>query len=130
VNIKKIRGDHRTILEDIAAIVDTGANVIIGDPSQVDNLHLTLGGKAEGRGYYSCEFLLNSHEMFLIVRLTVPCNDFPTISFYFGGGKTFRIPASILNLGPTQTGSPNCLSGIVGRGEHGELPMSILDFRG
>jgi len=74
--------------------------MIIGDPSQVYTLHLALGAKWVGRGYYS-----------------FPCNNFPTISFYFGGDTTFRIPASILNQGPIEKGSPDCFSGIAGRGK-------------
>jgi len=99
VNIQKIQGAaQRTILSDITAIIDTGANMILGEPLQVDILHSALGGRKVGRGYYS-----------------FPCNNFPTISFYFGGDKAFRIPPSILNHGPVQKGSPDCYSGIVSR---------------
>jgi len=105
VNIQQVQIDYQTIFTDIIAIVDTGAATIIGDPSQVDILHSLLGGKWVGRGYYS-----------------FPCNNFPTISFYFGGDRTFQIPASILNEGPIAKGSGDCFSGITGRGKRSELP--------
>jgi len=111
VNIHQIQSDHRTILTDIAAIIDTGAAMIIGDPSQVDNLHSLLGGKWIGRGYYS-----------------FPCNNFPTISFYFGGDRSFQIPASMLNQGPTEKDSSDCLSGISGRSklENGQWSLGSV----
>jgi len=121
VNIQKIRGDRKTRLRDVAAVIDTGAALIVGDSLQVANLHLSLGGKWVGRGYYS-----------------FPCKNFPTISFYFGGDKAFQIPASILNQGPVEIDSPDCFSGIVGRANRRfwtlgavflQSVYTVLDFR-
>jgi cathepsin D len=68
VNIQKIQGNGQTKLGNIAAIIDTGANLIMGDWWEVYKLHSTLGGKAVGRGYYSCEFSSNSNSMFRFHR--------------------------------------------------------------
>jgi Eukaryotic aspartyl protease len=116
VNIAIIRGNCKILLSDVAAVIDTGSNYIVGDLSRVYYLHTNLGGKKCRRGFYSCEYHSSSNLMFHFHRPpAVPCNNFPTIRFAFGGpsGRRFRIPASLLNLGPVSNGSPDCISGIV-----------------
>ena len=43
---------------------------------------------------------------------TVPCNAIPAVSLTFGG-KAFAISPSTFNLGKVQTGSGNCVGGVV-----------------
>jgi len=97
VVIESVQGNHETLLTNLPAIIDTGSNLIIGDPSSVSDLHTKLGGKSVTDVFYS-----------------FPCNKYPTISFAFGGsGRTFQIPASLLNLGPVFDGSSDCWSSII-----------------
>ncbi|KAF8452920.1 acid protease [Boletus edulis BED1] len=99
VNIDNVKGNGKTILTNVDAIIDTGTTLIFGISSDVSTLSSTLGGKAApsvGQGLY-----------------TFPCSSFPSISLTFGG-KSFPIAASALNLGPVSSGSSDCLSGLVG----------------
>ncbi|KAF8433778.1 acid protease [Boletus edulis BED1] len=100
VDMDNVKGNNKTILTNVAAIIDTGSTLIIGTPSEVSTLYNALGGKAApsaGQGYY-----------------TFPCDSFPSISLTFGG-KSFPIAASALNLGSVSSGSSDCVSGIVGQ---------------
>ncbi|KAG6373237.1 Asp-domain-containing protein [Boletus reticuloceps] len=100
VKMDNVKGNGETILTNVNAIIDTGATLIIGIPSDVSTLYNALGGTAApsaGQGYY-----------------TFPCSSFPSISLTFGG-KSFPIAASALNLGPVSSGSSDCVSGLVGQ---------------
>ena len=59
VNMDNVQGNGQTILRNVDSIIDTGATLIVGTPSQVSTLYSTLGGKAApssiSSGFYTCK---------------------------------------------------------------------------
>ncbi|KAF9321561.1 hypothetical protein BGZ91_004508 [Linnemannia elongata] len=99
-NVDGIQGNGQTILSNIDAIIDTGSNMISLSPSEAKTFHDALGGtdasSTVGLGFY-----------------TFPCNSFPSVSFTFRG-TSFPMSLETLNLGPTSSGSSDCVSSIRG----------------
>jgi hypothetical protein len=57
LKIDNIKVNGQIVLTDVAAIIDTGASFIIGDPQRVLALHQAADGVPyKGSGYYTCEF--------------------------------------------------------------------------
>jgi hypothetical protein len=57
LKIDNIQVNGHIVLTDVAAVIDTGAHFIVGDPRRVLALHQAADGVAFGqRGYYTCEF--------------------------------------------------------------------------
>ncbi|KAH0838836.1 aspartic peptidase domain-containing protein [Lanmaoa asiatica] len=102
VKMDRIQSNGETILNDRAiSIIDTGANVVVGNSSQVATLHAALGGTPAGqqRGFQ---------------RYSFPCDSFPNVSFTFGG-TPFPISAATLNIGRVDGDLTRCYSGIVAK---------------
>lgn len=89
-----------TVLSNIDAIIDTGSTLITLSPTEAGAFYNANGGKdassTAGPGYY-----------------TFPCDNFPSVSFTFGG-KSFTMSKETLNLGPVSQGSSDCVASIVG----------------
>jgi len=100
VSIDDVRVNGNIILENVPAIIDSGANFIYGDSNRVAELYRPIGGtflEHKGLGIYH-----------------LPCDSFPLarVSFTFGG-RSFEIPPEVLRSGPIDEGSPDCFSAIV-----------------
>ncbi|KAF9222165.1 acid protease [Gyrodon lividus] len=100
INIDAIVGNGETMWTDVAAIIDTGTNLIHGHPEEVGILYDAIGGtdasETLGDGYY-----------------TFPCDDIPSVSFTIGG-TSFPISAGTLSLRSIAEGSNECIGTIVG----------------
>ncbi|KZT13266.1 acid protease [Laetiporus sulphureus 93-53] len=103
VNIDGVSANGNKTLENVSAIIDTGTTLIIGNPDQVAQLYATIPGAKQAPESYGSGFY------------TVPCNAIPTISLSFGG-KGFDISTDLINLGPVDSGSSDCLAGLAGQG--------------
>ncbi|KAJ7704388.1 aspartic peptidase domain-containing protein [Mycena rosella] len=82
----------------VAAIVDTGTTLLIGDPQGVETLYSAIPGAKDasailGPGYY-----------------TVPCNKIPTVGITLGN-HIFNVAPDIFNLGRLQ--GNDCVGGVV-----------------
>ncbi|KAI0081508.1 acid protease [Panus rudis PR-1116 ss-1] len=80
----------------IAAIIDTGTTLIIGDDLNVAALYAAIpGSRPSPFGYYA-----------------FPCSSMPTVKLSFGG-KDFAIDPSLFNLGRESFASDYCIGAVV-----------------
>jgi cathepsin D len=91
-----------------SGIIDTGSKLVVGDPNAVKQFYDSIPGSKDasstvGAGYY-----------------TVPCNSVPTVSLTFSG-QSFEIAPGIFNLGPSSSGSEDCVGGVKGSDTGGDF---------
>ncbi|KAF9221433.1 acid protease [Gyrodon lividus] len=100
VTMDNILGNGQIVLTNIAVIIDTGTDLIHGDPPDVARLYEAIGGTAElddGRGFFN-----------------FPCDAVPSVSLTFGG-TSFPIPPETFNIGTTPNDPSSCTGVIVAR---------------
>jgi len=103
-----VRVNGATILKDVPAIFDTGANLIFGDWNRVAEFYRRLNGvlyeqEESGLGYYY-----------------LSCHGFPALSLTFGG-RTFEIPPEAFNAGEIDKPSVFCFGAVVAQRSHIEF---------
>ncbi|KAG6328714.1 hypothetical protein ID866_10375 [Astraeus odoratus] len=104
----QIQGDAisthgKPAVKNFSAIVDTGANLILGDKAVVRKFYNKLGGTDLGNGFY-----------------TLPCNSTSGISITIKG-KDFPLSRSTFNLGTYPPGSNRCVGAIAGSSNIGTI---------
>jgi len=108
VSMDDVRVNGNKLLENVPAVIDTGANFIFGDWDRVAEFYRTLGGtlvEHAGLGYYH-----------------MWCKDFPkmTLGLTFGG-RTFKIPPEVFRLSRISTRSNRCFGAIIAQRAHTEF---------
>lgn len=100
VTMDSVNGMNKVAARNLAAIIDTGTTLVIGDSASVRAFYQTIPGSrtafaSVGPGFYS-----------------FPCNTKPAVSLTFGG-RAFAISPYVFNLGRVSSGSTQCVGGIV-----------------
>ncbi|KAF9218924.1 acid protease [Gyrodon lividus] len=97
VAMDNVLANGQIVLTNIAAIIDTGSDLIHGNPSDVAALYEAIGGTYEPNdyGFY-----------------TFPCDAFPSVSLTFGG-TSFTIPPETFDIGPIEGDSSRCTGAII-----------------
>jgi len=86
---------------DVAAIVDTGTTLLIGDTSDVTFVYENIPGAKDASSVLGDGFF------------TVPCDAVPTLSLTFGG-TAFSISPETFNAGQLFEGGADCVGGLAG----------------
>ncbi|KAF9226089.1 Asp-domain-containing protein [Gyrodon lividus] len=97
VDINSIMANGQNLLSHVTCIIDTGSDLIHGDPEDVDVLYKAIGGA-----------LVPDDDRFY----SFPCDAVPSVSFIFGG-TSFPISAETFNLGPSPNDPSYCVGAIV-----------------
>ncbi|KAI0081507.1 acid protease [Panus rudis PR-1116 ss-1] len=97
VNMDSVIVNNKTPVKGpVAAIIDTGTTLIIGDSKNVAALYSAIpGSRLSSDGYYS-----------------FPCSSTPTVKLSYGG-KAFAIAPSLFNLGRESFASNYCVGAVV-----------------
>ncbi|KAF9219417.1 acid protease [Gyrodon lividus] len=106
VNIDNVVGNEQIALTNVAAVIDTGSDLIHGNPSDVATLYEAIGGT-----------VVLADERFY----TFPCDAVPTVSLTFGG-TSFSIPTETFNIGLIDSPSSDCIGAIIA----GDTPIWII----
>lgn len=113
VNLDAVSANGTPAVNNLSAIIDSGTTLIIGDTDSVSQFYKAIPGAKDatdtvGAGFFS-----------------LPCDSIPNVSLTFGG-TAFNVSSKTFNLGLTQTGSSDCVGGIVG-GDVGEIGWIVGD---
>ncbi|KAF9226999.1 acid protease [Gyrodon lividus] len=97
VHINNVVANGRSVLTNVAAIIDTGTLLIHGPPRDVAALYQAIGGTpfAGLETFYS-----------------FPCDAVPSISFTFRG-TPFPIPGESFSMGPIPFNPSRCVGSII-----------------
>jgi len=100
VTLGAANANGRAAVRNLAAIIDTGTTLIVGDSTSVGEFYAAVPGSADASNTVGDGFF------------TFPCNSVPAVSLTFAG-KAFTVSAATFNLGQVSAGSSQCVGGIV-----------------
>ncbi|KAF9218310.1 acid protease [Gyrodon lividus] len=109
VNIDSVTGNAQNVLINVPAIIDTGALLILGNPSDVATLYAAIGGTP----------LHGNPRLY-----SFPCNAVPSVSLTFSG-TSFPIPTENLNMGFDYYNPSQCIGAIAA----GTFPFWLVGTR-